>query len=158
MVNPFNPASVAQFKSMAVAATSLKLEIQKFEARRFDEAVDAVAAISKAKLDAVAFSNDPLFYSNAEALAVLMLRARLPSIGFREYAEAGGLLAYGVDRQALWKRAALVVDKLLKGADPATMPVERATNFELLVNRKTANALGIKIQPALLVRADKVLD
>ena len=92
------------------------------------------------------------------AIADLATKHRLPSAGFPELAQAGGLIGYGVDFPDMYRRAAVFVDKLLKGAKPADIPVEQATKFELLVNLKTAKALGLTIPPSLLQRADQVIE
>ena len=99
-----------------------------------------------------------MLIAQAVRIANLAGRHRLPSVGFLEYARAGGLLAFGVSFPDLWRRAAGLVDKILRGARPADLPVERATKFELLINLKTARALGLTIPPSLLLRADQVID
>ncbi len=83
---------------------------------------------------------------------MLAIRSRLPSIGFREYCEAGGLLAYGVDFPQIWRQSAVLVDRILKGTKPADLPIQQATRFELVVNLKTAKALKMTIPPAVLAR------
>jgi len=90
-------------------------------------------------------------------VAELALRNRLPSIGFREYCEAGGLLAYGVDFPYIWRQGAVLVDKILKGAKPADLPIQQATRFEFVVNMKTARALGFTLATEVLARADQVI-
>jgi putative ABC transport system substrate-binding protein len=99
-----------------------------------------------------------MLIAQAVRIANLAVRYRLPTVGFLEYARAGGLLAFGVSFPDLWRRAAGLVDKILRGARPADLPVERATKFELLVNLKTARVLGLPIPPALLLRADQVIE
>jgi putative ABC transport system substrate-binding protein len=85
------------------------------------------------------------------------VKHRLPTIGFREYADAAGLLAYTVNFPAIWRRAAVFVDKILKGAKPGELPIEQATRFEFVINLKTAKLLGLTIPPAVLARADEVI-
>jgi putative tryptophan/tyrosine transport system substrate-binding protein len=97
-------------------------------------------------------------FANAKLIADLAIRNRLPSMGFREYCDAGGLAAYGVDYRQIWRRAAVFVDKILKGAKPADLPIEQATRFEFVINLKTAKALGLEVPPTLLARADEVIE
>jgi putative ABC transport system substrate-binding protein len=86
------------------------------------------------------------------------MKQRLPSVGFLEWAEAGGLIAYDADIVTVYNRAAAYVDKILRGAKPVDLPIEQATNFKLMINRNTANALGLTIPPSLLLRADQVIE
>jgi ABC-type uncharacterized transport system substrate-binding protein len=95
---------------------------------------------------------------HSRAIAELAAKRRLPSVGEREYAEDGGLLAYAVNRPEVWRRAAVFIDKILKGAEPGDLPIEQATKFDLVVNLKTAKALGLTIPPSLLARADQVIE
>jgi len=99
-----------------------------------------------------------MFGSNAGRIAALAAQSRLPAMyGFRQYVDAGGLISYGPNLSDLFKRAATYVDKILKGAEPAELPIEQPTNFELVVNLKTAKALGITIPESILLRASEVL-
>ena len=102
---------------------------------------------------------NPLSNANRVHINDLALRARLPAMfGFREYIESGGLVSYGPNVPELFRRAAEYVDKILRGAKPAEMPVEQPTRFDLIVNLKTARALGLELSPALLARADEVIE
>ncbi len=102
---------------------------------------------------------DPLFAGHLKRIADLAVQSRLPSIfHLKEFADAGGLVAYGPDRSAMFRRAALYVDKILKGAKPADLPIEQPTKFELVINLKTAKALGLTIPPSLLAQADRVIE
>ncbi len=119
----------------------------------------AFAALSAARLDAIFVPLDSMFYQHRVRLAELAAKSRLPAMwGLREHAEAGGLLAYSTDLGDLARRAATFVDKILKGAKPADLPVEQPTKFELVINLKTAKALGLTIPPSLLARADQVIE
>jgi putative tryptophan/tyrosine transport system substrate-binding protein len=157
LLNP-NPAILLGFKAMEVAATSLKLELHRFEVRGPDEFASAFSAMAERRVEAVEIMEDAMLFANASRIADLATKSRLPAIGFKEFVEGGGLMAYAVDHLALWRRAAIFVDKILKGANPADLPVEQATKFELVINLKTANALGITIPPHLLARADEVIE
>jgi putative tryptophan/tyrosine transport system substrate-binding protein len=97
-------------------------------------------------------------FANAERIAELAMRHRLPSMGFREYCDAGGLAAYGVSYRQIWRRAAVFVDKILRGTKPADLPIEQATRFEFVINLRTAKALGLEVSPTLLATADEVIE
>ena len=112
--------------------------------------------MAKKRIDALAIVDDATFIAQARRLADLASQHRLPTIGFREYVEAGGLMAYGVNLSDRWRAAASFVDRILKGAKPRDLPVEQPNKFELLINRKAAKHLGLTIPPGLLLRADEV--
>ena len=151
----FNPPVI---DAMHIAAKSIKVELQEFGARGPGEFESAFAAMAKGRIDAAVIVENPTLVGNARGIVDAAAKNRMPAIGFIEFGEAGGLMAYGADIAELHRRAATFIDKILKGAKPADLPVEQATRFELVVNRKTANALGIKIPPAILVRADRVIE
>jgi putative ABC transport system substrate-binding protein len=157
--NSDNPDSIKRnLPGMEVAAASLKLELHQFEAQGPGEFDSAFAAMAKKRVDAVVMGEDAVLIGNAGAIAKLAARMRLPLVGPIEFAQAGGLLAYGANRRELFRRAATFVDKILKGAKPGDLPVEQATRFETVVNLKTARALGITIPPSLLLRVDRVIE
>ncbi len=159
LLNPDSPsASGPYFRPMEATAASLKLELHQFGARGPGEFESAFAAMAKRRVDAVVVLDDGMLAANVGAIAKLAAKMRLPSIGLGEFAEAGGLMAYGVNRLESFRRAATFVDKILKGAKPADLPVEQPTRFETVLNLKTAKALGIKISNSILVRADRVIE
>ena len=158
LLNSDHPDADKQFQAMKTAARSLKLELQRFEARGPNEFSGAFAAIAKRGIDAVAIHQDGAFIGNAKGIADLALKHRLLSVGFNEFAEAGGLIGYAQNTLEMFRRAAYFVDRILKGAKPGDLPVEQPTKFELVVNLKTAKALGIKIPNSILLRADKVIE
>ena len=123
-----------------------------------DDLERALSVIVADRAGAVLLATSPMFLAHRRQLAELALKHRLPTMfAFREYAKAGGLMAYGLSYTELFQRAAGYVDKILKGARPADLPVEQPTKFELVVNLKTANALGLTIPPAVLARADEII-
>jgi putative ABC transport system substrate-binding protein len=103
-------------------------------------------------------NEDPMLLANSTAIAELATQQRLPTVGFLEIARAGGLIAYGADIVEMHRHAAVFVDKILKGANPGDLPVEQPTKFELVINLRTAKALGVAIPPMLLARADEVIE
>ena len=116
-------------------------------------------ATKAAGADALAILEDPLTLNQRSEIAGLASHLRLPAIyGYREFAEAGGLMSYGTDHGGQWRRGAEMVDLVLKGAKPADIPVEQPTKFELVINLKTAKAIGLTIPEALLLRADEVIE
>jgi hypothetical protein len=104
----------------------------------------------------VAVVEDGLFVANRRHIAELAIKNRLPSLGFREYCEAGGLAAYGVDFPHIWRGAGAIVDKVLKGRNPADLPIEQASRFEFILNLKTAKTLGFNVPPPMSARANQV--
>src|SRR5206468_4639316 len=119
---------------------------------------DAFAAMAKGHVDAVVVTQDGEFAASFKTIAALAAGNKLPSIGSKEYAEAGGLIGYGVNILGLYRRAAYFVDGILKGVKPADLPIEQPTKFELIVNLKTAKTLGLAIAETFLVRADGVIE
>jgi putative ABC transport system substrate-binding protein len=158
LFNPDNPAAIPVFRAMEATARSLKLELQQFVVRRSGDLDSAFAAMAKRRVDAVVFGDDPVFVANAGAIAKLAAKTRLPSVGPIELADAGGLMAYGANRLETFRRAAYFVDRILKGAKPADLPVEQAMRFETVLNQKTAKALGLQFPQAVLARADRVIE
>ena len=158
LVKPDNPFFKPAIRALKTGATTLKMHLREFVASGPDELHAAFSAMAQQRIDAVVILEDAVFVTNVRAIADLATKHRLPSAGFPELAQAGGLIGYGVDFPDMYRRAAVFVDKLLKGAKPADIPVEQATKFELLVNLKTAKALGLTIPPSLLQRADQVIE
>ncbi len=158
LFNPGSPGNILSLRAMEPTAKSLKLELQQYPVRGPGEFDSAFAAMAKKRVDAVAISQDSMLTDNAGAIANLAAKTRLPSVGPIEFAEAGGLMAYGVNRLETFRRAAYFVDRILKGAKPADLPVEQATRFETVLNQKTAKALGLQFPQAVLARADRVIE
>jgi ABC-type uncharacterized transport system substrate-binding protein len=158
LLNPQNPAHRVALETMEAVATELKLELQRVEVRGPDEFEAAFSAMAERRASALAVVDDPMLRANARRVAALAAMKRLPSIGFKEYAEGGGLMAYAADLRDMFRRAAVFVDRILKGARPGDLPVEQATRFELVVNMRTARALGVTIPQSVLLRADEVIE
>jgi putative tryptophan/tyrosine transport system substrate-binding protein len=156
--NPNNPVSKPIIPAMRAAATPLKLEFDVAEAQGPSEFDSAFASMAKRRVDAVVITEDGEFAASFGAIATLAAANKLASIGAQEYAQAGGLIGYGVNLLGLYHRAAYFVDKILKGAKPADLPVEQPTRFELVINLKTAKTLGLEIAPAMLARADEIIE
>lgn len=157
--NPGNPGNVLAVSELAPAAQSLGLGLQFLEARRPDDFDGAFAAMAEERAGAVLVVTDTLFMLHRARVVELAAKHRLPSMfGLREPVEAGGLMAYGSDLREHMRQAAIYVDKILSGANPADLPVEQPTKFELVVNLKTAKALGLTLPPSILLRADEVIE
>jgi ABC-type uncharacterized transport system substrate-binding protein len=156
--DPATPSHVPGVKAVEAVGRTLGLRLQTLAVRSATEFDNAFSAIVQERADAVLVLSTPLFMGEARRLAELALAHKLPTMfGPREHVEAGGLLSYGPDRADLYRRAAAYVDKILKGANPADLPVQQATKFELVINLKTAKALGLTIPQAVLLRADEVI-
>jgi putative ABC transport system substrate-binding protein len=156
--NPANSYTPRMVTETEAAARSLGLRVHVLGARGADELEGAFAAITKERPDAFFTLADPVLFAHRARIAEFANRNRLPAMyPHREYGEAGGLMAYGADLRENFRRAAAFVDKILKGAKPADLPVEQPTKFELVINLQTAKALGLTIPPAVLARADDVI-
>jgi len=156
--NPASPVQPLFIREVKVAARSLGVQLQLLEARGPNEFDGAFAAMAKERVGALLVVADSIFILHRTRLADLAARSRLPAAyGGRENVEAGGLMSYGPSVRDLFRRAATFVDKILKGAKPADLPVEQPTKFELVINLKTAKALGLTIPPSVLIRADEVI-
>ena len=157
--NPANPVwQAAALRETEVAARAMDLRLQLLEARGPDELEGAFTAMTRERAGALFVPADIIFVRHARQMADLAARHRLPAMyGFREHVEAGGLMSYAASFSVIFRRAATFVDKILKGAKPADLPVEQPTKFELVINLKTAKALGITIPQSVLQLADEVL-
>jgi putative ABC transport system substrate-binding protein len=158
--NPANPGLKPVLREVETAARSLNIELQPvLEARRPEDFDNAFAVMRREHAGALFVLGDPMFVVHRARLAELATMSRLPTMFIlREFVEAGGLMAYAANQRDLFRRAAVFVDKILKGAKPADLPVEQPTKFELVINMKTAKALGLTIPPSVLVRADQVIE
>ena len=157
--NAANPGNVIILRGVQAAAQTLGVTLQLREVRGPDDFDAAFAKMSRERSDALMILDDPLLFHHQVSIVDFAARKRLPAMyPFRESVEAGGLIAYSVNLSELHRRAAYYVDKILKGTDPGELPFEQPTNFELVINLKTAKALGLTIPPSLLARADQVID
>jgi len=157
--NPDSRGNLLDYKQTEVAARALHVELQSIELSRVEDLDRAFSEVTKGRAQGlIVASGNPIIVARRDRLGSFAQRSRLPSIyGLREYVDDGGLMSYGPSTADLFRRAATYVDKILKGAKPADLPVEQPTQFELVINLKTAKALGLTIPPALLRRADHVI-
>jgi len=158
--NPANRVFQAQLiHQTETAARSLGLQLQLFEASDLESIEKAFAAITKERFAGLNVLTDPTFIAHAERIAALAEQARLPSVGGNvAFAEVGGLMAYGPSYPELARIAGGYVARILKGADPASLPVQRPTKFELVINMRTAKRLGMSMPSSLLLRADRTIE
>ncbi len=158
--HPANPASATYMREAEAAARILDMRLQTLDARNPQEIDSAFAAMTRERADALLIFPDSFFATQRRQIAELAAKRRLPAIhaGTPEYAEAGGLIVYSPNILDLERRAATYVDKILKGAKPADLPVEQPTKFELIINLGAAKAIGLTIPPSLLRRADQIID
>jgi putative ABC transport system substrate-binding protein len=159
LYDPANPAAVRDLKEvLPVAARALRLTLQPWEVRGADDLDKVVAALNQHRPDGLYVIGGGLFATNQKRIIGFAIKNRLPSVGSnREYGDAGGLMYYGADIADSYRRIAAYVDKILKGAQPAELPVEQPTKFELVINLKTAKQIGLTIPPNVLARADRVI-
>jgi putative tryptophan/tyrosine transport system substrate-binding protein len=158
MVNVANPAQVAEMGEVQAAAGMLSLEIAVIEVRQREDIVPAIESL-KGRAEALYVATDPFMAVNQVQINNLALKARLPTMhGFREYVVSGGLMSYGANFPDMFRRAGDYVDRILRGAKPADLPVLQPTHFELVINLKTAKALGLTVPPTLLAQADEMIE
>jgi putative tryptophan/tyrosine transport system substrate-binding protein len=160
LYDPANPPSLHEVKELLPAdARALKLTIQPWEIRAVDDYEKVFAALNKQRPDGLySFGAGGVMRPNEKRIVGFALKSRLPSMyGIREPVEAGGLMSYGADLADGYRRVAIYVDKILKGAKPADLPVEQPTKFELVINLRTAKQIGLTIPPNVLARADKII-
>jgi ABC-type uncharacterized transport system substrate-binding protein len=158
MANAGAAGAVLELREVAATAQTLGIEVTPIEVRQADEIITAVLAL-KGRADALYVATDPLIHSNRIRTNALARDQRLPTIsGNRDYVDAGALMSYGPDWPVLFRHAAEQVDKILRGTKPADIPVEQPTKFDLVINLKTARALGLTVPPTLLARADEVIE
>ncbi len=157
--NPNDPGAEFSLKETDAAGSALNIAVQPVEVRGVDDFDDAFRTATSGHSAAVVVLPAPLMSRNSERLASLAMKNQLPTIFYnREAVKAGGLISYGTNIADVYRRAAYYVDRILKGAKPADLPIEQPTRFELFINRKTATALGITVPPTLLARADEVIE
>ncbi len=157
--DPATPSHGPGLKAVEVAGPALGLRIQPVAVRSATEFDRAFSDIARERANGVLVLSTPIFIAGAKRLAELAMTHKLPSMfGPSAHAEVGGLFSFGPDRADLWRRGAIYVDKILKGAKPADLPVQQPTKFELVINLKTAKALGIKIPQSVVMRADQLIE
>jgi len=158
MANAGYPAAVLEMAEVQATTRTLGLDVVTLELRRAEDIAPAFEAL-KGRAEALYVCAESLVTTNRVRINTLALAARLPTMhSIREYVEAGGLMSYGPNFPDLWRRAGDLVDKILRGAKPADIPVEQPTKFDLIINLTTAKALGLDVPPTLLARADEVIE
>jgi len=157
--NPTNPSNASQIKDTSGAARTLGVSLQMLEIRSAKDLDRAFHAAARERADALMTLDDLLIFTERKRIVALAASRRLPAMyGWSIFPPAGALMSYGVDFRGMYKQAAIFVDKILKGAKPADLPIEQPTKFELVINLKTAKALGLTIPPSVLARADQVIE
>ncbi len=157
--NPSVAVHATFWQETEVAARTLGVALQPFDVRGPEDFEVAFAAATRGNVQALIAFDDALTVAYRPRIVALAASSRLPAMyGLREFPDEGGLMSYGPSFADLFRRAATYVDKILKGAKPADLPVEQPTKFELVINRKTANALGLTVPPTLLAQADEVIE
>jgi putative ABC transport system substrate-binding protein len=158
MANVANSASMLELREVQVAASTIGIEIATLEIRRAEDIAPAFEGL-KGHAQALYVCIDTILFANRTGISALALGARMPTVvSNREFVEAGGLMSYGTNFPDLFRRAGDFVDKILRGAKPADLPVEQPTKFDLVINMKTARAIGLNVPPTLLARADEVIE
>jgi putative ABC transport system substrate-binding protein len=158
LLNPSNPTNPLQLKEIQAAAPALGVTLLSLEAKRADDIDRAFTTMRRERPGALVVIGDPMFGTHARRIVELAAKSRLPAIyASRISIDTGGLMSYGTNFDDLYRRAATYVDKILKGTKPSDLPVEQPTKFELIINLKTAKALGLTIPRSVLFRADQVI-
>lgn len=159
LTNMSNPVATEAWKKVEGAARVLRLEPHLLDVRKTGDIAPAFELASELHVQGLLVGNEGLMHANRDLVARLTIKHRLPAIyGSREFVKAGAMMIYGVNYPDLYRRAAIYVDKILKGTRPGDIPIEQPTKFELFINLRTANAIGVKIPEAFLLRADKVIE
>jgi putative ABC transport system substrate-binding protein len=159
LFNSINPFHIASVRQAGAAAQTLGIKLQPLDIRASEDLDGAFAAIRKDRPDALFILADRIFLHNRQRIMDLAAEQRLPSVNaYEELVEAGGLLSYGPSYEDMHRRAAIYVDKILKGAKPGTLPIEQPTKFSFTINLKTAKALGVTIPSQLLGLADRLIE
>jgi putative tryptophan/tyrosine transport system substrate-binding protein len=157
--NPTNPAHIPGFKQVERAAAALRVQIQSLEVRTAGDLDGAFSTVTRDRPDALAVFDDPITFVNRQRIVDFAARTRLPAAyAFRWYVDVGGLMAFSPNLADLFRRSGTYIDKILRGARPADLPVEQPTKFEFVINLKTAKALGLTIPQSVLLRADQVIE
>ena len=158
MWNTNVPGNLLEYKEAGDAARSMRLQLQSVEVSSVDDFERAFSALKTGGAQALIVAGSGLTFTNARQIASLAMKHRLPSmVSSRDRVDAGALIAYGPNLAELWRRAATYVDKILKGAKPGDLPIEQPSKFELIINLKTARALGLTLPQSLVLRADEVI-
>jgi putative ABC transport system substrate-binding protein len=158
-MNPDNPVSAVFWEETEVAARNIGVQLDRLEARNPEGIARAFETAAAQSAGALIVFDDPVIWSYRAMVVALAQKHRLPAMyGYRDFVDGGGLMSYGPDRPDQYRRTALFVDKILKGAKPADLPVEQPTKFQLVINLKAAKALGLSVPPTLLAQADEVIE
>ena len=159
LMNPDNPISAIFLEETKLAARQLGAELQPLDARSPKEIEQAFAGAAGQRVDAIIVFDDPVLWSYRAQIVALTAARKIPAVyGYRDFVDGGGLMSYGPDRPDQYRRTAIYVDKILKGAKPSDLPIEQPTKFELIVNRKTAKSLGIELPASVIVGANEVIE
>jgi putative ABC transport system substrate-binding protein len=158
LLDPSDRSNISSVNQIETAAKTMAIQLQALEARRVDKLESTIRAASRNKAGGVIVLPTAFLVTNRNRIAELAITDRLPTMfPTSQYMDSGGLMSYGPDHSDLSRRAATYVDKILKGAKPADLPVEQPTKFELVINLKTAKQIGLTIPPNVLARADRVI-
>jgi putative ABC transport system substrate-binding protein len=158
LLNPDNQAYPMAFAAMERTAQALGLNLVAFEVRTREDLTFAFASMAEREVQAAVVVDDAFLIASAGFIAELALKHRMPVIGEKSHTSGGAFMSYGVDLTAFWFRSATLVHRILKGAQPADLPIQQATKFELIIDLRTAKAFGLAIPPTLLARADEVIE
>jgi ABC-type uncharacterized transport system substrate-binding protein len=159
LANPLSPESTYEIKEVQAAAQTMGLQLKMFNASTLNELNTAFAAIAEQRPDALLVGTDPFFLLRREELTVLAARIGAPAIyPFREFAPSGGLISYGTNIASSYRQAGIYTGRILKGAKPAELPIMLPTQFQMVINLKTAKTIGLEVPPTLLARADEVIE
>jgi putative ABC transport system substrate-binding protein len=159
LMNPANPVHVASLKNLEAGARALKVQLHPVWVQDPKDFETSFSRLVQTGVQALAVLPEGMFLAHKDVIISLAARSRIPTLyGVTEFAEAGGLMAYGVNLPDMFRRGASFVDKILKGARPADLPVEQPTKFEFVINLRTAKALGLTVPPSMLARADRIIE